>query len=66
MMEKPQLQFEYHFQEQFPEEVERYYDWVTDGMKDVHREYLDQMMEDVYKVAFVDGFMAAMFYRDIY
>ena len=64
IVDKPQHKKDYYFRERYPEIVEQHYEWLTEDMGSADTEYLDQLIDAVYKTAYLDGFQDALFFTD--
>jgi len=63
-MRKPQERDDFYIKNDYPEAVRTNYELITENIDQLTREYLDQMIDGIYKDAYMDGFKDAMFYME--
>ena len=64
-MRKPQEKNEWNIKSSYSERVQRSYELVSEEMDVIKLEYLDEMVDRVYKEAYLDGFRDALFFADL-
>lgn len=62
-MIKPQEKYEELFaKDEYPERLQQEYERMKDRLKEMEGEDLDDLIDGVYKEAYLDGFKDALFY----
>lgn len=52
-------------QDAYPQEIQHIYEILADDLTEVHMEYLDDLIDNIYKVAYMDGVKDMVYFHDL-
>ena len=63
-MLKPQMKSDFCIKNDYPEAARVNYERVTENIDNITKDYLNEMIDEIYKDAYLDGFRDALFYAE--